>query len=286
MGWITIAGNSIGSRGDEMILERDYQIFVSYRRIGGEYAAQYLKTELSNMGYRVFLDVQDLGDGDFSKDIEKAIGQCRVLLVILSEGIFRNTLENPEKDWIIKEYSVVKERKQNQEDVKIIPVRLRNYQEPDKEEIRRQAEHLPEDGGILQKKKECLNNFIELLNCNYIPFTDTRYSGAVLNRLILWMQLKPADEEELRKKAENNPAAMNELGMMYEYGNVAGSGRDGLKDTGTTGRRNLTGMPARRRCTTWGIFMKNAVKIPPCWKSTEWMTIKDGIFRGKKSWRI
>ena len=70
-----------------MVLGQDYQIFVSYQRIGEEYAVRYLKTKLFNMGYRVFLDVHNLCDGDYSENIEKAIRQCRVLLIILLENI-------------------------------------------------------------------------------------------------------------------------------------------------------------------------------------------------------
>ena len=213
-----------------MNCERNFQIFLSYRRIGGEYAAAYIKTELANMGYKVFLDVDDLHDGFFSEKIEEILKQCKVLVIILSENIFDGTIKNPEQDWIIKEYSVMKKRKRDKEDVKIIPLKLRNYQEPDKEEIRKRVQCLSRNRSGEQRKKECLENLLEILEYNYIPFVDTRLSSGVIGKLLLCMQLKPLDEEDLRKKAESDPIAMNELGLMYECGDLVNDDGQGLRE--------------------------------------------------------
>lgn len=212
-----------------MSLERNYDIFLSYRRIGGEYAAAYLKTELFNMGYKVFLDVIDLHEGDFGEDIEKALRQCRVLLILLSENIFENSIKNPEQDWIIKEFLFMNKRQKAKEDVKIIPIKLRNYKEPDKKEILLQKNKLLKDGGTMQKK-ECLDGLLELLKQNQIPFTDTKLLPGVMGLLLSWMNLKPMDEEQLRKNAEGDPVAMNELGLMYECGDIVDSERQKLKE--------------------------------------------------------
>ncbi len=203
-----------------MKLKRNYQIFLSYRRIGGEYAAAYLKTELSNMGYRVFLDTVDLHDGIYSEDIEKTLGYCMVLVVILSENVFDNSIKNPEKDWIIREYSLMKKRERAGESVKIIPIKLRGYQTPDKEQISKQIEKISADDENTHKK-QYLEDLIELLNSNYIPFVDTRLSSGVLGKLVSWMQLTPImEEDKLWEMAKDDPVAMNELGLMYERGDI------------------------------------------------------------------
>ena len=44
-----------------------YDIFISYRRIGGKDKARPLKSELEKRGYKVFLDFDDLKDSVFDK---------------------------------------------------------------------------------------------------------------------------------------------------------------------------------------------------------------------------
>ena len=39
-----------------------YDVFISYRRVGGKDKARSLKSELERRGYRVFLDFDDLKD--------------------------------------------------------------------------------------------------------------------------------------------------------------------------------------------------------------------------------
>lgn len=46
-----------------------YEIFISYRREGGESVAQTIYDRLTEIGYRVFLDRQSLNSGDFDVKI-------------------------------------------------------------------------------------------------------------------------------------------------------------------------------------------------------------------------
>lgn len=63
-----------------------YDIFVSYRRKGGgkEYA-RTLTSELTRLGYKVFLDFNELKDSKFGPQIIEAIDSASVFLFILSE---------------------------------------------------------------------------------------------------------------------------------------------------------------------------------------------------------
>ena len=42
-----------------------YQIFISYRRSGGEALAYLLNEKLSALGYKVFYDIESLSSGRF-----------------------------------------------------------------------------------------------------------------------------------------------------------------------------------------------------------------------------
>ena len=63
-----------------------YDIFISYRRDGGEYTARILCDRLQDMGYRVFFDVESLRSGEFNTRLYNAIDSCKDVLVILSPG--------------------------------------------------------------------------------------------------------------------------------------------------------------------------------------------------------
>ena len=43
-----------------------YDIFISYRRDGGEYTAKILRDHLQDAGYRTFFDVESLRSGNFN----------------------------------------------------------------------------------------------------------------------------------------------------------------------------------------------------------------------------
>ena len=61
------------------------QIFISYRRDGGEHLAGRIEDRLTGLGYSVFLDVESMKAGRFDEQIYHAIEGCEVVLVILSE---------------------------------------------------------------------------------------------------------------------------------------------------------------------------------------------------------
>ena len=78
-----------------------YDIFISYRRIGGKNYARTLKPELEKRGFRVFLDFDELKDGVFDKRIMDAINEAPIFLVILSKGALDRCAN--EGDWVREE---------------------------------------------------------------------------------------------------------------------------------------------------------------------------------------
>lgn len=64
---------------------KNFDIFISYRRDGGRQYARILQLMLSQRGYRVFLDYDELKDGLFSKKIKEAIIEAPIFMLVLSK---------------------------------------------------------------------------------------------------------------------------------------------------------------------------------------------------------
>ena len=87
-----------------------YDIFISYRRRGaGAGVAGELQSKLENMGYKVFLDVDKIGSGQFPAQIEKAIEECNDFLLVLSPGTLDRCVD--EEDWVRRE--IIQAQNQN-----------------------------------------------------------------------------------------------------------------------------------------------------------------------------
>ena len=112
-------------------MDRDYDIFISYRRVGGKNYARTIKPELEKRGFRVFLDFDELKDGVFDQRIMDAIGEAPVFLLILSEGALDRCVN--EGDWVREEILHAQKTRRH-----IVPV------EVDKT-FRQLPENLPED---------------------------------------------------------------------------------------------------------------------------------------------
>ena len=78
-----------------------YDVFISYRRVGGKEYARLLKPELEKRGFEVFLDFDELSDGVFDQRIKDAISASPVFLLILSRGALDRCVN--EGDWVREE---------------------------------------------------------------------------------------------------------------------------------------------------------------------------------------
>ena len=75
--------------------DRTYDVFVSYRRDKGSEVARYLAERLSKRGYRVFLDVDSLGSGEWGKELQQRIDECPDFVAVVTDGYFLRC-ENPD----------------------------------------------------------------------------------------------------------------------------------------------------------------------------------------------
>lgn len=179
----------------------DYQVFISYRREGGESLAALLHERLSRMGYHVFYDVESLRSGKFNTQLLSVIEECTDVLVVLPPNALDRCVS--EEDWVRQEIVHALELGKN-----VIPVMMRNFSFP---------RNLPE---VLR----------ELPNMEGIS-ANMEYFDAVIRRIDGMLISKPEEQlgveerklKELKNRAENGPEpekALNELGAMYEQGGV------------------------------------------------------------------
>ena len=184
-----------------------YQIFISYRRDGGESLAMLLRDRLREKGYQVFLDVESLRSGDFNEALYGVIEQCTDVLLVLPPNGLDRCIGNPD-DWVRREIEHAFACEKN-----IIPVLMRNFQFPEERD-------LPPKMKFLSKM-------------NGVP-ASMDYFDAVIDKIVNQM-LKSrvqdhADEErrhfeKVEKEArdpdcEYRAAALNELGTIYEQGSL------------------------------------------------------------------
>ena len=85
-----------------------YDIFISYRRVGGAQYARILQLMLIQRGYKVFLDYDELTDGIFSDKIKAAIKDAPVFMLVLSEGSMQRCAN--EGDWVRQEITLAVEQ--------------------------------------------------------------------------------------------------------------------------------------------------------------------------------
>lgn len=100
-----------------------YDVFISYRRDGGASTARILRDRLSELGYKVFFDVESLRSGYFNTALYSVIDQCKDVIVVLSPNALDRCVN--EDDWVRKEVEHALHQKKN-----VVPVMLRGFEFP------------------------------------------------------------------------------------------------------------------------------------------------------------
>lgn len=108
---------------------RTCDIFISYRRDGGDMTAMYFYQALKERGYKVFYDLEVLRAGKFNEALLDSIQSCKDFVLILSPHALDRC--NDENDWVRQEIAEALRAKKN-----IVPVMLKGFTFPEK---------LPED---------------------------------------------------------------------------------------------------------------------------------------------
>jgi hypothetical protein len=163
---------------------KTYNVFLSYRRDGGEAMAILLRDRLTEKGYRVFLDVENLNAGIFNDKLFEVIDECTDFVIICSAGCLDRCVN--EDDWVHKEISHAYKTGKN-----IVPFILRGFEWP---------EVLPED--------------IELLRMqNGVTANNNEFFEAVINRLAdKFLESTPQKTKKLLSKVMKAASAV--LGIL------------------------------------------------------------------------
>lgn len=77
--------------------KKTYDVFISYRRLGGAEKAELTKGELVKRGFResrLFMDTRSLSSGNYLDGILKALDASNNLVVIVTKGCFDNLSED------------------------------------------------------------------------------------------------------------------------------------------------------------------------------------------------
>ena len=120
-----------------------YDIFISYRREGGDTLAQLIYDRLTDRGYRVFLDIESLRSGKFNEKLLSVIEECKDVVVILPPGGLDRC--SNEDDWVYLELSHAIKTGKN-----ILPVMMKGFVWPDK--LPENLRELPDFNGIQDSK--------------------------------------------------------------------------------------------------------------------------------------
>ena len=171
-----------------------YQIFISYRRDGGEDLARLMADRLTDRGFKVFFDVESLRSGAFNKALFERIAECTDVLVVLPPHALDRCVD-PE-DWVRLEIARALELKKT-----VIPVMMRNFTFP----------------------KTLPNDIDPIRNMNGISANNEYFDASIEKLITQFLKSKPLNgtisDEQLLEEAENgNITAMNAMGLRYEFG--------------------------------------------------------------------
>ncbi len=122
-------------------MENDYDIFISYRRDGGDALACLISEKLKQLGYDVFYDVESLRAGLFNTKLFSVIDNCKDVILVLPPNALDRCVSDD--DWVRKEIEYAISRKKN-----IIPVMIRGFQWPDIKALPKMMQNLPNYNGI------------------------------------------------------------------------------------------------------------------------------------------
>lgn len=112
------------------------QIFISYRREGGDGLARSIYERLDKDGYKCFFDNETLGSGRFDTALYKQIDECTDFLLILPpSGLDR--CQNAD-DWVRLEIERAVEKKKN-----IIPIMMPDFEFPPEENLPKSMKEIP-----------------------------------------------------------------------------------------------------------------------------------------------
>lgn len=203
-----------------------YDIFISYRRKGaGAGVAGELQAKLENRGYKVFLDVDNIGSGAFPEQIDNAIRGCNDFLLILSPGMLDRCVD--EEDWVRHEIILAEQYGKN-----IVGVSLPGFIMPEAAELPQPLRDVPEKQVFLWSH-EYRNASFEKIVGNLVSFKRKKkrfrrnsllgLAVALILVLAAWLlfskpEKSPGIVENAKSKVDTAQLVMKEFSSLVRQG--------------------------------------------------------------------
>lgn len=118
-----------------------HDIFISYRRDGGEHLAGRVKDALKGRGFSVFMDVEDLKSGKFDEALLAKIEAATDFIAILTLGCLERCRN--EDDWLRQEIRHAIRCRRN-----VVPVLARGFEMPTPRALPSDIAELPKYSGL------------------------------------------------------------------------------------------------------------------------------------------
>jgi len=150
-----------------------YDVFLSYRRDGGETMAVLLRDRLAARGYRVFLDIESLNPGAFNEQLLGVIEHCTDFLLICSKGSLDRCKNNG--DWVRREIAHALNNSKN-----VIPFMLRGFVWPKR--LPDDITKLPMQNGVTADSNVYFDAAIDLLCKKFLmskPYASATGNGSL-----------------------------------------------------------------------------------------------------------
>ncbi len=146
-------------------------VFISYRRDGGDMTAMHIYQALKERGYNVFYDLEVLRAGKFNEALLEAIDSCQDFVLILSPHALDRCQE--EGDWVRREIAEALKKKKN-----IVPILLNGFRFP--ESLPREIDEVRFQNG-LSATTEYFSESMDRLADRYLiskPVSGKKRTGA------------------------------------------------------------------------------------------------------------
>ena len=151
-----------------------YDVFISYRRDGGDMTAKIIYDELVKAGYSVFMDVETLKSGRFNVELLDRIDECKDFVLILPPNAIDRCVNDG--DWVRIEIEHAISKNKN-----IVPIELRGFTMPSKDSLPPLMKSLP-DYNRIEANNQNFNQAIEKL----CLFLKSKKIKKIKSRVILF----------------------------------------------------------------------------------------------------
>lgn len=172
-----------------------YQIFISYRREGGEALAYLINEKLSMAGYKVFYDIESLSCGKFNSKLLEVIDECSDVLVILPPHALDRCIK--EDDWLRLEISYALKQGKN-----IVPIMMKGFEWP--QELPKEIMELRNYNGAVASFDFFDGVMNRIIKCLSLSFRSSRPTESMKNlkHLLLWGDFDDANLEKIVDKLD------------------------------------------------------------------------------------